>query len=242
MAVEGERGGSLLAGRRLIDLTATLGGSDMPVSPQLAQAMRIVQEPVNTHERHGRSNTRITLLTHSGTHVDCPYHYFAKGARIDQVPLERCAGPGVRVDLRDVAQAHFPLTPALVTARMPPGVVLKDAILIFHTGWLERTGGDARYFLENPHLTPELALWLVHQGVKAIAVDTQVEHAPAARPPDPSDSPVHRILLGAGILIIEHLINLDQLPASGFDLLAFPIKLQGADGAPARVVAILEEQ
>jgi kynurenine formamidase len=230
-----------LAGRRLVDLTATLGGADMPVSPQLAQAMRIVREPVNTHDRHGRSNTRITLLTHSGTHVDCPYHYFAEGTTIDHVPLERCAGPGVRVDLRDVAQAHLPITPDLVAARLPPGVPLRDVILIFHTGWLERTGGDARYFLENPHLTPELAHWLVLQRVKAIAVDTQVEHAPAARPPDPTDSPVHRILLGAGILIIEHLINLDQLPASGFDLLAFPIKLQGADGAPARVVAILEE-
>ena len=211
----------------------------MPVSPQLAQAMRIVREPVNTHERHGRSNTRITLLTHSGTHVDCPYHYFPDGETIDQIPLERWAGPAVRVDLRDVAGPHVSLMADPVAARIPPGTVLEGVILVFHTGWLERTGGDARYFLENPHLTPELAHWLIRQGVKAIAVDTQVEHAPAAKPPDPTDSPVHRILLGAGILIIEHLINLDQLPASGFDLLAFPIKLQGADGAPARVVAIL---
>jgi kynurenine formamidase len=236
----GRRGGSLSTAGRLIDLTATLGGADIPVSPQLAQVMRIVREPVNTHERHGRSNTRITLLTHSGTHVDCPYHYFADGQTIDQVPLERCAGPGARADLRDVARANLPITPELVAARVPPGLTLQDLILILHTGWLERTGGDARYFLENPHLTPELARWLVAQRVKAIAVDTQVEHAPAARPPDPSDSPVHRILLGAGILIIEHLINLDQLPASGFELFAFPIKLHRADGAPARVVAILE--
>lgn len=222
--------------RRVIDLSLTLGG---PLISALKGVPGFEKEPVHTHAEHGRSNTRVSFNIHTATHVDCPYHFFEDGATVDRVPLEAFMGAAVRADLRGLVGPGEAVTVEHLHRVLPPGVTLRGAIVILHTGWVARAWGQPNYYLDNPYLTPEAARWLVGEGVKAVAVDCSVEQAGGAVTPHPGDAPVHRILLGAGLLLIENLANLDRLPVSGFELWALPIKLFEADGAPCRAVALL---
>ncbi len=222
--------------QQVVDLSVALGGPQVTV---LAGAPQIVMEPVHTYAKHGRSNTKLSYNVHTGTHVDCPRHYYPEGTSIDEMPLEKYMGRGIRLDLRQVARERTPITVEQVLAALPSGADVKDAILVFNTGWIDRAGGKPDFYFDNPYLASETAEWLLRNGVKAIALDTSVDEAPAT-PARPADSPIHRILLGGGVMIIENLVNLEQLPPTGFTLMALPVKLYRGDGAPARAVALIE--
>jgi|FaiFalFF_MnMetaG_3_1042247.scaffolds.fasta_scaffold00271_9 kynurenine formamidase len=216
---------------RLVDLTLPLTPHGLTPVPGLPGFQA---EPVHTHERDGRSNTRITLATHLGTHVDAPYHFIPHGETIDRVPLERLAGRGVVADLRRVARpgAPIPLHDVRYALRE---AWLWEAIVLLFTGWAQREMGSPTYYTHHPFLEPQAARWLVEQGVKAIGVDFPVD-------PPGSGFPVHHTVLGAGIPLIENLVNLDLLLGKTFEVFAFPAKIGGGDGGPARVVARLLEK
>lgn len=222
--------------REVVDLSVVLGGPQVTV---LAGAPKIVMEPVHTHEKHGRSNTKLSYNIHTGTHVDCPRHFYPDGTPIDEMPLEKYMGRGIRLDLRDVAEERTPITLENVLAALPGGADVRDAILVFDTGWIDSAGGKPSFYLDNPYLSLETARWLVAMQVRAIALDTPVDEAPAT-PPRHGDSPIHRTLLGGGVMIIENLTNLERLPSTGFYLMALPVKIYEGDGAPARAVAFIE--
>ena len=222
--------------QQVVDLSVALGGPQVTV---LAGAPQIVMEPVHTYAQHGRSNTKLSYNVHTGTHVDCPRHFYPEGTSVDEMPLEKYMGRGIRLDLREVAKERTPITVKDVLTALPGGAEVKDAILVFNTGWIDRAGGKPNFYLDNPYLANETAEWLVGNGVKAIALDNSVDEAPA-NPARPGDSPVHRILLGGGVMIIENLVNLEHLPLTGFTVMALPVKLYHGDGAPARAVAFIE--
>ncbi|GBD11133.1 Kynurenine formamidase [bacterium HR23] len=213
---------------RWVDLTLPLSGDRLTPVPGLPG---FTAEPVHTHAQHGRSNTRITLATHLGTHVDAPYHFVPEGLTIDTVPLERLAGRGVLADLRRYAQPGQPLTLEAVRYALREAW-LWDAIVLLWTGWAQREMGSPTYYERHPFLAPESAQWLRDEGVKAVGVDFPVD-------PPGSGFPVHHILLGAGIPLVENLVNLEALVGKAFEVLAFPVKIGGGDGGPARVVARL---
>jgi kynurenine formamidase len=222
--------------KRVVDLSVALGGPGVALLPDAPQMGR---EAVHTHDRHGRSNTRVSFFVHSGTHVDCPHHFYADGSTVDEVPLDRYMGHGIRLDLRDIAKERTPIAVKHVLDALPSGAPVRDAILVFNTGWMATAAGKPNFYSDNPYLGLETAEWLVENRVKAIAMDTSVDAAPST-PPRPGDSPIHRTLLGGGVMIIENLVNLDQLPHLGFTLMALPVKIYRGDGAPARAVAFIE--
>jgi arylformamidase len=222
--------------RRLVDLSATLGGPQITV---LAGAPPVLFEAVHTHEEHGRSNTRLSYNVHTGTHVDCPRHFYPDGTPIDEVPLESYFGVGINLDLLPVATERTAITLDQVLEALPREAEVKGSIVVFNTGWMDRAGGKPNFYRDNPYLSIEVARWLVEQGAKAAALDTSVDEAPAT-PPSPGDSPIHRTLLGGGVMIIENLVNLDRLPPTGFTLMALPVKFYRGDGAPARAVAFID--
>ena len=223
--------------RRVIDLSLTLGG---PLISALKGVPGFEKQPVHTHAEHGRSNTRVSFNIHTATHVDCPSHFLPDGSTVDRMPIEAYMGPAVRADVRTLVGPGEGVTIEHLRRVVPDGVPLVDAIVIVHTGWVARAWGQPNYYIDNPYLTEESARWLVAERIKAVAVDCSVEKAVGANPPHHGDAPVHRILLGAGVMLIENLANLDQLPVSGFELWALPVKLFEGDGAPCRAVAILE--
>src|ERR1700733_4345978 len=109
--------------------------------------------------------------------------------------------------------------------------------LILRTGWSEYFG-NMKFYNEYPFLSENAAQWLVEKGVRLIAMDTPSPDNPAHSRGTPKDSPNHKVLLGAGVVLVEYLANLKALTASEVELIVIPLKLNGCDGSPARCVAI----
>jgi kynurenine formamidase len=169
--------------------------------------------------------TDIRLPSHIGTHVDAPRHWLAGGATVEALDLGILVGPAVALDLTRRADAHQVTVGDLAAA--PPAAPPR---WLLATGW-DRTFGTAEYFTAYPSLAPEAAGWLVARGVRLLGVDMPS----LSRTANPA---THRRLLEAGVVVVEGLRGLAALAGRSFTLCVLPLCLQGADGAPARAVAI----
>ena len=218
----------------LIDLTLTLGSDRVAPVPGL---IGVCTEPLHTHESHARSNTKLTLATHIGTHVDAPYHFHADGVTVENMPLERYMGPALLLDLRPVARGLTPLSVSDLQQAGGAAAAVRDRIVVLFTGWAAAESGSVGFYSQGPYLSNEGASYLADAGANAVAVDFPIDKHPATPQSTIHDFPVHRLLLGRGIPLIENLINLDQLVGREFELWALPIKLKDGDGAAARAVA-----
>jgi kynurenine formamidase len=219
---------------KLIDLTLTLGSGRVTAVPGLAG---VETEPLMTHESHTRSNTKLTLPTHIGTHVDAPYHFHPGGTTVDDMPLERYMGPALLLDLRQLARGKTPISVSDLQQAGGAPQAVKDKIAVLFTGWAERESGGPSFYSDGPYLNTEGAAYLAQHGVNAVAVDFPIDKHPPTPLSTIDDFPVHRLLLGRNIPLIENLINLDQLAGRSFELWALPLKLKGGDGAATRAVA-----
>lgn len=218
----------------LIDLTLTLGSPRVTPVPGL---VGVSMEPIQTHQTHARSNTKLTLATHVGTHVDAPYHFHAGGATVDNMPLQRYMGPALLLDLRKLAKEQTPIALSDLQQAGGQPAALRGQIAVLFTAWAEHESGGPRFYSQGPYLSTEGAEYLARCAVNAVAVDFPIDKHPPTPRSTIRDFPVHRLLLGQGIPLIENLINLDKLVGRRFELWALPIKLKGGDGAAARAVA-----
>jgi kynurenine formamidase len=116
---------------------------------------------------------------------------------------------------------------------------LRGKTAVLFTGWAERESGQPHFYSQGPYLSTEGADYLAKAGVNAVAVDFPIDKHPPTPQSTINDFPVHRLLLGQNIPLIENLINLEQLVGRSFELWALPIKLKGGDGAATRAVARL---
>ncbi len=184
----------------------------------------------HSHAESGFATTRFAMGTHHGTHLDAPFHFVRDGVTVDRIPLETLYGPAALIDLapQGVLGKSTVITVEML-ARHAEALDLGER-LIYRTGWDSRFGRP-EFYKGHPSLTVEAARWIVDRGVRLLGMDT----------PSPAEDfeEVHKILLGAGVIIAESLANLTGLPGS-FLFVGFPIKLKGRDGAPIRAVAILE--
>lgn len=108
---------------------------------------------------------------------------------------------------------------------------------MIHTGWDEKYGTDE--YNSHPYLAEDAALWLAEKRVKLVGIDTPTPEVPRSVRGASFDYPIHRTLLGKGVLILENIANLCALSGKRLTIGVFPVKLEGGDGAPARVVAHL---
>ena len=219
----------------LIDLTLTLGSERISLVPGL---VGVETESIQTHATHARSNQKLCLATHIGTHVDAPFHFVDGATTIENMPLEKYAGPALLLDLRSVAKGQTPLSVSDLTdsASANPASV-KGKIVVLFTGWAEVESGGPRFYGHGPYLSTEGAGYLAECGANAVAVDFPIDKHPETPLSTIKDFPVHRLLLGQNIPLIENLINLDKLVGKEFELWALPLKLKGGDGAATRAVA-----
>jgi arylformamidase len=162
----------------------------------------------------------LTVGTHTGTHVDAPSHFIPGGRTVEELPLDAMVGPCrvVEVSARPLVEP-IDLLPGAVGARR---LLLKTP-----SGDLWSEPGFQREFVA---LSPDAATWLVAQGVLLVGIDYL-----SIDPYDAEPAAAHLTLLGAGVVVLEGL-DLRSVPAGEYDLAALPLKLAGADGAPARVV------
>ena len=199
--------------------------------------MGVETSPLQTHETHARSNQKLCLATHIGTHVDAPFHFVVGAATIEEMPLEKYTGPALLLDLRNVARSQEPLQVSELQAAGGSGDAIAGKIVVLFTGWAEAESGGPRFYGHGPYLSTEGASYLAANGANAVAVDFPIDKHPATPQSTIHDFPVHRLLLGRNIPLIENLINLHLLVGREFELWALPLKLKGGDGTATRAVA-----
>jgi kynurenine formamidase len=207
----------------------------MLVPPPLYKAgYGVALERVASHESHGAEVSQYSTIIHAGTHVDAPSHFIPGGQRMEDLDITRWVGPAEVLDLRDVG-ANQPVSGALLEER-GRSVRVGDLVLLC-TGWGEQRYGQLEYWQDSPYLTADGAEWLVERGVKAAGFDFFQELAAKADRIAPEQYVVHRITLGSGVLLVEHLANLSPLAGRRVYAATLPLYLVGSEGAPARAVA-----
>lgn len=175
--------------------------------------------------------TQMNMVCHFGTHVDAPCHFISEGPSIDEIPLDRFCGSGVvwRIEVAPFGRIDSADFEAATPVASAGDIVLLD------TGWSE--GLEPKAYAEHPSLTESAADWLVEKEIKLLGLDFPTPDLAAGRRSDGFDWPVHRILLGHGVLIAENLTGLAPLSGSRIEVMFLPIRIKGADGAPAIVLA-----
>ena len=214
---------------KVIDLTQLIS-ADMPVYPGTEQPKLNV---ANTYEKDGFRETLITFYSHTGTHMDAPFHLFGNRTSLDAMPADQFVGKALVVDCTDVGEGGI-----IGMERIEVVKELADEaeFLIFHTGWDVNWGKDA-YFGEYPVVSMEICQYLLDSKKKGVGFDVigidPVSDVKLSR---------HRMLLSQrDIVIIENLTNLEKIGGGLFTFAALPLKYKDADGAPIRAVAIIEE-
>ena len=168
---------------------------------------------------------KIEMVSNTGTYLDCPFHRFPDGNDLSQVGLEAFTdldGIVIRVPHSD--------TLTITPAHLEQHEIRNRAVLI-HTGWDEHWNTDL-YYTNHPHLSADAADYLRDCAVKLVGIDSHNIDDTAGR-----SRPVHTTLLGANILIVEHVCNLSAVPDSGFTFSAIPPKFKGVGTFPVRAMA-----
>src|SRR5689334_7618453 len=252
---------------RLIDLSVPLQ-HDAPSEPlpakihyvthdaeglaQMKQFFGVREEDLVWSGGKGWAVEEIHAITHTGTHVDAPYHYGATSEgkparRIDEVPLEWCYAPGVVLDVRHVAAGQEITADHLRLALERIGYTLKPLdIVLLQTGCDKRL--QSKDYFAQPGLGREGTLWLVEQGVRVIGIDAYTIDRPFAsmvadyrRTGDGRYIwPAHFAGITREYCQIEKLANLDLLPRPfGFTVSCLPVKIEGASAGWCRAVALV---
>lgn len=209
----------------VIDLTHRIE-PDMPVFPGTPQPR--LERPFTVGE-HGFAETRLDMLSHTGTHMDAPAHMIQGATTIDRFDAGRFIGKALCLDVSGHAVIGLPLLEphhdALLTARF----------LLLATRW-DQHWGTPTYFHSFPVLTEEAARWLLPFNLSGLGTDciSFDRH-------DSVSYPVHHILLGNNLLLIENLRAISPLAGTSFTFVAAPLHFADADGAPIRALAITHE-
>ncbi|MGH8867464.1 MAG: cyclase family protein [Actinomycetes bacterium] len=192
-------------------------------------------------ERHHRGPgfwqvSVVTQSLHTGSHIDAPLHCYAGGGTTAEIPLDRVIGAATVLDCTSVE----PEQPVDVGVLEKGDLGLREGdIAVLHTGWSDEAWGDfPRYYTQSPYLTPDAAEWLVARNPKAVVFDFFEEYC--ARLPDftSEDFVCHRILLGAGIPLLEQATNVAGLGREHFEFYAPFYKIGDCEGAPARFFGV----
>jgi kynurenine formamidase len=172
---------------------------------------------------------RIDMVANTGTYLDSPFHRYADGKDLSELPLTSLAGLDGVVIWSD--------NPSVVTEDDLIGRDLKGKAVLIQTGWDKHWRTDA-YFEDHPFLTEDAALYLRQSGVKLVGIDSYNIDDTRGK-----TRPAHSILLGAGIPIVEHMTGLAQLPDAGFQFFAaVPPKVKAFGTFPVRAFAMVGAQ
>ena len=256
--------------RRIVDLSAALDG-DLPSAepPGYAPQIDYVDhkasvpdlqrffkglKPEELPDAEAWAIERIRLTTHNGTHIDAPYHYAStmdsgrRAITIDEVPLEWCIGPGVKLDFRHMEDGYV-ATAADVEAELKRvGHELRPLdILLVNTAAGVRYGRDD-YLVRGCGMGREATLYLTERGVRVAGTDAWSWDAPfahtARRFAETHDASLiwegHKAGREIGYCHIEKLQNLETLPPYGFTVSCLPVKIRAASAGWCRAVAIFD--
>jgi len=214
---------------KIIDLTLIVSDK-IPTFPGSPQPSFIPWENV---KEDGYNLELLFLSTHTGTHMDAPYHFLEKGAKIHEISLKKLVSETVlikskkkggesitKIDIQKFEKKH--------------GKIAGFSSVIFYTGW-QRNLQKKYYFEKNPGLSVSAAKYLASKKINLVGIDS-----PSIDLGKDSKFSVHQIFAKKGILIVENLANLEKIKSSKFHLVVLPLKLKNATGSPVRAIAFVE--
>ncbi len=220
--------------RRLVDLSMTIEEGMQTFPTHWHPFVEISQ--LGRHGIEDRETRKIVIGTHTGTHIDAPRHFIPGGMSIDELALETMVGPATVADLTRFGP-RSEVSSADLAASV--GDRPRDRILL-RFDW-DRHLGTSSYYEDLPFLSQDAAHWLVQEGCRLLGMDTPMADNPVNGRGTTNDSPIHKILLGNNIALLEYMTNLAELKRPIVELIAAPLKIRDGDGAPARAIAWFED-
>jgi len=214
---------------RILDLTLTISNK-IPTFPGSPQPKFIPWENV---KEDGYNLELLFLSTHTGTHMDAPYHFLEKGAKIHEISLKKLVSEAVLIKSKK-KDGESITKRDIQKFEKKHGKIASFSSVIFYTGW-QRNLQKKYYFTKNPGLSVSAAKYLASKKVSLVGIDS-----PSIDLGTDSKFSVHQIFAKKGILIVENLANLDKIKSPKFHLVVLPLKLKNATGSPVRAVAFVD--
>ena len=213
---------------KVIDLTHTIT-ENMPVYPGTEPPSFT---PANSYEKDGFKETKISMFTHTGTHVDPPAHLYAGRTTLDAFPPGQFLGKALVIDVRHLSEGE---KITMKEIEKYGGLAEKAEFLLFNLGWDKKWGTD-EYFGDYPCVDEEVLAYIIDGNYKGIGFDV-IGLDPIA---DENLTRHKKLFEKTEIINIENLMNLDKCPEGLFMFACFPLKLEDCDGSPVRAMAWAE--
>ncbi len=255
--------------RKIIDLSVAIDNETPSDPPPLRPAITYLGhaesaagmaamfpglKPEQLLEGKGWAVEDIKLTTHSGTHLDAPWHFHPtmnngeRASTIDEIPLDWCFRPGVKLDFRHLPDGYVATAADIEAELRRINVTLQPLDIVLVNTSAGAAYGGPRYLAAGCGIGREATLFLLEQGVRVTGTDAWSWDAPfaatAAKFAETGDASLiwegHKAGATIGYCHMEKLCRLDQLPASGFEVVCFPVKIKAASAGWTRAVAILE--
>ena len=215
---------------KFIDLTLPVS-EKIPTFPGSPQPIFIQWENIKDD---GYNLELLFLSSHTGTHLDAPYHFLEKGKKIHEISLKRLIINAILVKIRK--RGDQPITKTDIQKfEKKHGKIPTGATVIFWTSWQKMIKNDS-YFVKNPGLSVTAAKYLISKKTNLVGIDS-----PSIDLGKEKRFLVHHLFAKNDVLIVENLANLDKIKSWKFQIAVLPIKLKNATGAPVRAVGIIDD-
>lgn len=209
---------------KIVDLTMMLH-NDLPVYPGDPKPNI---HAATTIENEGYHTSFLHLGSHTGTHVDAPFHFREEGKTIENIELSRFVGEGVVIKVTDKSPGQ-----AITLEDIAPytNEINKDTVVLFHTGWSKYIENELYY--EHPYVEIQAVEELLQLGVRTFFID-----ALNIDPPSGEHFSAHSAITKMNGIIGENFTNFEQITFKRPLIVALPLKIAGGDGSPIRAIAI----
>ena len=214
---------------KILDLTLTISNK-IPTFPGSPQPNFIPWEKIKDD---GYNLELLFLSSHTGTHLDAPYHFLEKGSKIHEISLKKLVSNAVLIKSRKKRNETITKTD-IQKFEKKHGKIESFSSVVFWTGWQRNLQKD-NYFTKNPGLSVSAAKYLAAKKIGLVGIDS-----PSIDLGTDFKFPVHQIFAKKGMLIVENLANLEKIKSSKFHLVVLPLKLKGATGSPVRAIAFVD--
>ncbi len=209
-----------------IDLTLTISES-IPSFPGSPKPQFISWSNL---KEDGYNLELLFLSSHTGTHLDAPYHFVKNGLKINQIPLDRLIGKAILIKIKKTNNNAITKSDIILFERKNGKIPNKSSIFFF-TGW-QKNLQKKNYFTENPGLDISAAKYIASKKINLVGIDS-----PSIDLGNDESFNVHHIFSKNNILIVENLTNLKKISSKEFNFTILPLKLKDATGSPVRAIA-----
>jgi kynurenine formamidase len=214
---------------KVIDLTLTVS-EKIPTFPGSPKPHFIEWETI---PKDGYNLELLFLSTHTGTHIDAPFHFVKNGKKIHEIAPERLVNEAVLIRIGKNSNRSISKTD-IQNFEQKNGKIENGSTVIFYTGWQKNLNKEF-YFTENPGLSVSAAKYLVSKKINMVGIDS-----PSIDLGTDSKFSVHHVLAKNNILIVENLANLNKIKSNNFHLITSPLKLKNATGSPIRAFGFVD--